>query len=196
MRTSGVVLGVAGVMMAGGTTGCGIWNPFIPDTRTPVDYARELQAKCSDDAGEGLGPGPVEAVHPLLSTVQSNNDSATHMLGAELHLRPIAALSAEGVQRKLECHEALVVLGRAASMPDDPYVLDGAWLGVRVRSDGDGFVVNVRTDVLDEAKQVYARAQRFAARRDPPGRAGDRAAGVAARDANAGAGTPGGSSAP
>jgi hypothetical protein len=192
MRYSGLVAGVAGFVMAGPLPGCGIWNPFIPDTRSPADYARDLEAKCSDDTGEGLGPGPVEAVHPLLSTVQSNNDSATHLLGAELHLRPMANLSAEGVQRKLECHEALVVLGRAAAMPDDPYVLDGAWLGVKVRSDGDGFVVNVRTDVLDEAKQVFARAQRFAARRDPAGRA----AGVAAGDPNAVAGTPGGSSAP
>jgi hypothetical protein len=142
-----------------------MWNPFVPDTRTPADHARELMPKCSSETGDGEGASPtaIEEVSPLISTVASGNDHAIHLRGAELHLRPVSSLSAEGLQRKLECHEALVTLGRAAPFPDDPYVLDGAWLGVKVRSDGDGFIVGIQTDVLPQAKLVLANAQRFGA---------------------------------
>jgi hypothetical protein len=145
--------------------GCSIWNPFVPNTQTPADRARDLMPKCSSETGEGedLGSTAIEQVTPLTTVVPSGNDRAIHLRGAELHLRPIGAISPEGLQRRLECHEALVTLGRAAPLPDDPYVLDGAWLGVKVRSDGDGFVVSVQTDVLDQAKIVLARAERFGA---------------------------------
>jgi hypothetical protein len=144
---------------------CSIWNPFVPDSRTPADRAGDLMPKCSNETGEGEGASPtaIEEVRPLISTVASGNDHAIHLRGAELHLRPVGNVSPEGLQRKLECHEALVTLGRAAPFPDDPYVLAGAWLGVKVRSDGDGFVVSIQTDVLDQAKRVLANAQRFGA---------------------------------
>ena len=145
--------------------GCGIWNPFVPDTQTPADRAHDLMPKCSSETGEGEGVGPaaIEEVTALTSVVPSGNDRAIHLRGAELHMRPIGTTSPEGLQRRLECHEALVTLGRAAPMVDDPYVLDGQWLRLKVRSDGDGFVVSVQTDVLEQAKIVLARAERFGA---------------------------------
>jgi len=144
----------------------GVWNPFVGDTRTPADHARELMPKCSSETGEGEGVGPsaIEEVDPLITTVASGNDHAIHLRGAEMHMKPMSALSAEGLQRRLECHEALVMVGRATALQDDPYVLEGAWLGIKVRSDGDAFIVAVQTDVLDQAKVVLERARRFGAR--------------------------------
>jgi hypothetical protein len=143
-----------------------MWNPFLPDTRTPADRAQALMHKCVNESGEnpGVNPAAIEEVRPLITTVASNNDSAIHLRGAELQLRPIASLSPEGLQRTLECHQALVTLGRAAPFPDDPYVLDGAWLGLKVRSDGDAFIVTIQTDVLDEARTVLERARAYGAR--------------------------------
>jgi len=166
MRTL-VIAAVA--VCAASTAGCSIWNPFVPDTRTPADRARDLMPKCSVETGEGEGvdPSAIEEVAPLLATVPSGNDRVIHLRGAEFHLRPLGTLSAEGLQRRLECHEALITLGRAQPLSDDPYVLDGAWLGVKVRSDGDAFIVTIQTDVLEQAKIVLARAQRFAARGAP-----------------------------
>jgi hypothetical protein len=145
--------------------GCGMWNPFFTSTLTPADRARDLMPKCSNETGEGEGVGPaaIEQVSPLVSVVQSGNDRAIHLRGAELHMRPLGTLSPEGLQRRLECHEALVTLGRAEPLPDDPYVLDGTCLGVKVHSDGDAFIVSVQTDVLEQAKIVLARAERFGA---------------------------------
>jgi hypothetical protein len=69
----------------------------------------------------------------------------------------------ESLQRGLECHQAHVVLGTASARDQDPYVLPGAWLQIDADSEGDGFVVAVRTDVLPDAKDVLQRARRFLA---------------------------------
>jgi hypothetical protein len=65
--------------------------------------------------------------------------------------------------RSLECHESRVLLGRVPARTDDPYVLEGTWLGIDVDSEGDGFVVSVRVDEIEAARRVLERAQRFAA---------------------------------
>jgi len=142
---------------------CGMWTPFLPDTRTPADRANELMAKCSNepDDGDPVNPAAIEEVDQLLTKVPSNGDRAIHLRGAELHLRPIGNVSAEGLQRKVECHEAMVTLGRAEPLPSDPYVLDGAWLVLKVRSDGDAFIVSIQTDVLEQAKLVLEHARRY-----------------------------------
>jgi hypothetical protein len=77
-------------------------------------------------------------------------------------LKPLPGQTRELVARTLECHEASVVLGRAAASPDDPYVLPDRWLSIDVDSDKDGFVAAVTTDDLDAARRVLERARAFA----------------------------------
>jgi hypothetical protein len=83
--------------------------------------------------------------------------------GARLFLRPAPEISRESLQRTLECHQSRVLLGREPELPDDPYVLSGAWLDIAADSTGDGFVVDVRADTFQDAQRVLERAQRFVA---------------------------------
>ncbi len=109
-----------------------------------------------------LAPGSVEAVEPAYVYMQSGSATLEARLrGARLHLRPGPSMSRESLQRGLECHQAHVVLGGASPSETDPYVLPGAWLDIDAESEGDGFVVAVRTDDVRSAKGVLERARRF-----------------------------------
>jgi hypothetical protein len=80
-------------------------------------------------------------------------------------VKPLAGISAEGLTRSLECHEATVVLRGGAPSDDDPYVLPGQWVDLAVSSEGDGFVVLARVMSIADARVVLDRAKRFAAER-------------------------------
>ncbi len=148
--------------------GCAILSP-LPDMRTPNDRARELAPKCSAQSDSGslfaTSPALVESVEPAYSFVASGPvDRQARLRGARLHLRPTTGLSRESLQRSLECHEGNVLLGRASELVDDPFVLPDVWLDILAESEGDGYVVTVRTESLDDARRVLDRARRFAAR--------------------------------
>jgi hypothetical protein len=155
------------LMLCALVLGCGGWSPFWPNARTPADRAREIAPRCTgqseEQAAEAISPSLVEAVEPAYSTVLSGGgvDRAVHLRGARLHLRPVLNVSAESLQRTLECHQARVTLGSAAELKDDPYVLRGTWLDTRVDSSGDGFVAAVFADKFEDAARVLARARSF-----------------------------------
>jgi hypothetical protein len=145
--------------------------PFlVPDTRTPADHARELEPKCKD-FGEAavapmLAPSAIDAVEPAYSYVKSGPvDREARLRGARIHIKPLPGFSKETIARSVECHEARVLLGQAPARSDDPYVLPEHWLDIEVESEGDGFAVLVRSDEMDIARQVLARAQRYASAR-------------------------------
>lgn len=148
---------------------CNGWFPLLPDTRTPADHARAMTAKCTLEserqAAPALASSLVETVEPAYSTVPSGNDRAIRLRGARLHLRPALNVSAEALQRTLECHQARVTLGDSPAIADDPYVLPGAWLDIDVNSGGDGLVAAVLVDQFDDARRVLDRARTFATAR-------------------------------
>jgi len=155
------------LILATCVVGCGgWWFPLWPDTRTPADHARAMAARCKGQSDEqtakALVPSLVEAVEPAYSAVDSGNDRYVHLRGARLHIRPDLNVSAESLQRTLECHEAGVTLGTAREVKDDPYVLPGAWLDIRVDSGGDGLVAEALVDRFEDARQVLQRARSFA----------------------------------
>jgi hypothetical protein len=145
------------------------YNPLFPDPRGPAERAHELDARCSRPPetldAEALSAAAIEGVEPAYAYVQSGNDRAARLRGARLHIRPQPNFSAETLHRSLECHEARVVTGRAGALADDPYILPGSWLDIDAQSTGDGFVVAVVIDDVDKARQVLARARRFASSR-------------------------------
>jgi len=143
---------------------------FVPDRRTPVDRAREIEPKCggfADAASAAIvAPDAVESVEAGYSYVKAGSlDRAARMRGAKLRLKPLAGATKESILRALACHEAGVALGRVPPHADDPYVANDRWLDIDVSSDGDGFVVFVQTDDLETARSVFERAKRFAASR-------------------------------
>jgi hypothetical protein len=145
---------------------CGGWFPLLPDTRTSVDRARAMAPRCVREserqAAGALSPSLIEAVEPAYSTVPSGNDRAIRLRGARLHLRPALNVSAEALQRMLECHQVRVTLGDSPEIADDPYVLRGTWLGIDVDSGGDGLIASVLVDRFDDARRVLERARSFA----------------------------------
>jgi hypothetical protein len=154
--------------------GCVVLSPIVPDTRTPIDRAHEVEPRCrhfSDAiAAQLYTPEAVDRVDAAYSYVATGNDRRANLRGAAIHVRPVPGLSQEAMTRSLECHQASIVLGTAPSVPDDPYVLPGHWLDLDVSSEGDGFVAYARTNSIADARLVLDRARRFAAARSAPPR--------------------------
>jgi hypothetical protein len=153
--------------LASALVGCSGIPFLVPDTRTAADRAGEVEPKCKGFGEETgtplLSASIVDSVEPAYSHVQSGPvDREAVLRGASLHIKPLPGFSRESLTRNLECHEARVMLGRVAARADDPYVLAGNWLDIDVDSEGDGFVIQVRADSIDVARQVLERAQRFA----------------------------------
>ena len=76
------------------------------------------------------------------------------------HLRPALNVSAEALQRTLECHQARVTLAISPTIAGDPYALDGVG-DIDVDSRGDGLVAAVLVDRFDDARLVLDRARNF-----------------------------------
>jgi hypothetical protein len=150
------------------------YNPLLPDMRTPADFARTVAPRCEGFTDEAaatlLSPTVIDSVEPAYAHVQSgSSQQEARLRGARLHVRPMPGFSRESIGRSLECHQSRVVLGTAAPMNDDPYALAGRWLSINVDSEGDGFVVQVAPtsrESVDVAREILARATRFATTRD------------------------------
>jgi hypothetical protein len=155
-------------LFLGVSTVAGCFLSPLPDLKTPADRAHALDTKCrgfSDNGALSLLPqGAVDSVEPAYSYVQSGPMAPeARMRGARIHVRPMPGMSRESLTRMLECHEARAVLG-GAPLPDaDPFALPLRWLDIDVDSEGDGFVVQVRTDDFVAARKVLERAKSYAA---------------------------------
>ena len=139
----------------------------MPDNRTVVDRAHELDDACAQNAGspavDALSPSVIERVQAAYSHVnQGAGGAVLRLRGANLHMRPTVNLLVGVMQRALECHQAAVVLGKAPELPDDPYVLPGSWLNIDVSTTKDGLMASVLTDNPDNARIIVERAHKFA----------------------------------
>lgn len=108
--------------------------------------------------------GDIVSVAPLvLPEVDARAKTpAERLLGASIKFRAVPGLSAEWLQRVIDCHLARnAALGHAVpDMPDCPLVPAG--VQARVSAAGDGFEVAVRANHPTVAREVVARAQRLA----------------------------------
>jgi hypothetical protein len=145
---------------------CAFFSP-IPDARGPADRAHELDVQCRDlseaTAAPRLAREAIDSVEPLMSRVQSGTNSETRLLGAKLHVKPSSGLTRELLTRELQCHEARVLLGKAAPLTDDPYSAAPAWIDIHVDSEDNGFVVRVESFDFETANAELARAKRYVA---------------------------------
>ncbi len=156
----------------GALSGCAILSP-LPDTRTPVDRAHDLEPRCrgyADPNGRQiLSPEVIDAVEPWYAHVRAGPmDPEARLRGARLRVRPLPGFTKESIARTIECHEVAVTLGSAPALEDDPYFVARRWLEIDVSSEGDAFVVGVEADKIHDAQIVLERAKRFAARKNAP----------------------------
>lgn len=104
----------------------------------------------------------IESVAELTEEVPSGRTHLTRTVGARIVLRAVPGLTAEWLQRVLECH-----LARNASLGHDvpemaycPLVPVG--VTVDVRSAGDGFAIDVRAEGEESIAEVVRRARTLA----------------------------------
>ncbi|MGD0677242.1 MAG: hypothetical protein ABSC94_17635 [Polyangiaceae bacterium] len=149
-------------------SGCGscAWFPLLPDKRTTVDHAHELDELCEEDAGplaaDALTPSIIESVQAAYIHVNQGAGGDLRLRGVNLHMRPRVNMPVGVLQRALACHEAAVTLAKAPELPDDPYVLPGTWLDIDVSATNQGLLATVLTDNPDDARRVVERAHKFA----------------------------------
>jgi len=123
------------------------------------------QSKCggvTDDAAvsEILSGRSIESVSPLYVTA-GDERSVTVLQGVVLMVRPTPGETAEWLGRALECHSAKIAArqGAAIAAGNDPFAPSGSMPSIAVRSAGDGFRIEITSQVTDEARDILSRAQ-------------------------------------
>ena len=106
----------------------------------------------------------IVGVEPITASRSGGKDGPRAVtLGAVVSVRAVPGLTAEWLQRIVDCHVARdASLGNVVpEMPDCPLVPAG--VTAKVSSTGAGFAVDIRTEDTSAAADVLARAQRLVA---------------------------------
>jgi hypothetical protein len=106
----------------------------------------------------------IAAVHPLIEQHLSSKQSTSRTVGATVTIRAVPGLTAEWLQRVVDCHLARnAALGHdVLEMPDCPLVPNGAT--ARVHSARGAFAIDIRSDDQTTAADILARANRLVRR--------------------------------
>jgi hypothetical protein len=96
--------------------------------------------------------------------VPSKDGSENRVSGAKLLVQPPNGLSANQMDRILQCHSAAVLLGRVSgtAVPNDPYWLPSSWVNIEVNPEGGNFAVTLTADSLRDNLRVFGRASLYA----------------------------------
>jgi len=103
----------------------------------------------------------ISSVDALTERVGPDKAPAQRKAGATVTFRAVPGMTAEWLQRVVDCHLARnASLGHSApNMPDCPLVLKG--VQARVSSTGSGFAATIRSDDDETARAILARAERL-----------------------------------
>lgn len=149
-------------------------DPSAPGGRTPADEAAFMErTRCaSDDTDKALAPvlsgDAVQRVQPLYSTIEgAKSGHQAELRGAIVTVSALPGITAEWLDRGLECHSAREVLGREPTPSDDPFWLPRSTVNIDVSSDRDGFNVAVSAYSADDARRILDRANAFAKAKAP-----------------------------
>jgi hypothetical protein len=137
--------------------------------KSPADQAAFMErTRCGPDVDENaiapiLDGKAVLDVAPMYSTFEANKSGEQSQLrGARLNVSALPGITAEWLDRALECHGAKLALGHAVALPDDPFWLPGATVDIDVRSAKDGFAVGIAGYSASDAHRILERAEAFA----------------------------------
>jgi hypothetical protein len=105
----------------------------------------------------------------MYNTIEADKSgNQSQLRGAVLTVNALPGVTAEWLDRELECHGARATLGRAAPASDDPFWLPGSSVDIDVRPAKDGFVIGVAGFSPEDARQILSRAQAFARAKNAP----------------------------
>jgi hypothetical protein len=163
-ETHGIRL-LAAMLVGWGTLACGPPQ----GAKTAVDRATFMErTRCSssdDDKAIApiLGGQAVLGVRSLYSSTTSDkNGPVAELRGATLNVAALPGVTAEWLDRTLECHSAKETLGHDGAASDDPFWLPDATVDIDVRPAKDGFDIAVAGFSSSDARQILARANAFA----------------------------------
>jgi hypothetical protein len=163
LHLSAKAAALAAVLSAALAAGCG------EPAKGPADQAAFTdRTRCGPEVTDSaiapiLDGKAVQQVEPLYSTFDSDKSGETSKLrGAKITINALPGVTAEWLDRELECHNARVTLGQTQPTPNDPFWISGAMLDIDVRPAKDGFVIGVAAFSPADAKQILDLAQAFA----------------------------------
>jgi hypothetical protein len=146
-----------------------------PAAWSPVDRAVFIEStRCGPEVNESdltpvLSGQSLQGVGPLYSTIEANKSGEqSHLRGALLTVSAMPGVTAEWLDRELECHGVRAALGRVTSTADDPFWLPGSTVDIDVRPAKDGFAVGIAGYSSADARQILDRAQAFLKARKAP----------------------------
>ena len=121
----------------------------------------------ADDDEKNLAPvlsgEAIQGVQPLYTTIEgAKSGVGSELRGVTVTVRPLPGMTAEWLDRELECHSARATLGHGQGAPDDPFFLPTSFVNIEVRSATDGFDAEVVGYAPEEAAEILARANAFA----------------------------------
>jgi len=166
-RRRGEVLGTAAAFLATMSVAA-CEQPSGSGARSPADQAAFMEhTRCiagDDDAtlAPVLSASSVQNVEPLYATLEGAKSGLhAELRGATVVVAALPGMTAEWLDRALECHSAREALGHAPAPSADPFWLPGSSVDIDVRSARDGFNVAVTGYSPDDARQILARANAF-----------------------------------
>lgn len=144
--------------------------------KSPADQAAQMaRTRCGPDLDEtALGPildgKALRSVEPLYSgngSEASKGGSPSELRGAIVNVQATTGVTAEWLDRALECHSAKRVLGQGpgAGGDQDPFWLPGSVVDIDVQSAKDGFRIAIAGATPTEGQQILTRAKSFASSR-------------------------------
>jgi hypothetical protein len=137
--------------------------------RSPAEQAASMErTRCGADLdAKALEPvldgKAIDSVLPLYANIESGKAGAqSELQGAIIRVRALQGVTAEWLDRALECHSAQRVLGRVpdSAFPSDPFWLPGRVVDIDTQSARDGFAVAVRGSTSGDAREILERANR------------------------------------
>lgn len=101
----------------------------------------------------------IASVKPIEEDVKVKQDNVKRLKGAEIVFRAVPGMTAEWLQRSINCHmaRAAAVGFDMAEMSDCPLMLKN--IKATVASVGDGFAVRITSDDKATAEKILSRAQ-------------------------------------
>jgi opacity protein-like surface antigen len=122
------------------------------------------RARCGADVDESilapiLSGEAVEGVEPVYAFVGGKGAAQKRLIGASLKVKPQANVTAETLDRALECYAARRALGHPTTLPTvahDPFAIANRLVGIEVASAKDGYRVAIVED--EDAQKILARS--------------------------------------
>jgi len=157
----------AAALVAIAVAGCGS-SDTNAQAKTAADHANYIATTRCNGVNEGqpisalLGGQTVTGVRPLYrGTEPSKSDARAQLRGAIVTVAAEPGVTAEWLDRALECHSADATLGQMAD-DGDPFFLPDAVVDIAVKPAQDGFAIQVSTTSPRDAQRILDRATSWA----------------------------------